>query len=882
MARKNQGIAPKERPLDLQFPFAGVDLSGSYGAQRKNTTPIGTNVRAIDPASGRLRGGQRPGIMKHINSTINSTNNVQNLEIVTSTGYVSGGTSFIPGSANIDLQGRICVGVLGETKVAGIWNAGQFVAFAGFTGDTIFLSVTQESEEFIIVSADSSNNVHIQRTSNSGVLIWNQGTVTTLNGVRSATSHVSGTILYVNIPGRGIYRFNHATGTATSTNPWVSSAAILAATGYYATGGPIWIGSVGLIGLHSSLSDPYNAGYALIDTSGNITSFETNLLGGAYATADTPFMVGANIGASKYYLVLGGYNGTGRTLVQQRTTAMAIDWSSGPWELSAGGGFLLYSGVGGSGVVVVLSGPRLSLSLSTTDGSIAGAGLGTNLTNFADIGGGLIFLAGKSDGFRQTDGIATIWGIPTAKVASSPGDMTATNHTGSGVDVVNTGSGVLVGGAAGTYNRAVSLVGVAGGTVKVAYAGAWRAVTNGSGALSATAPVIRSAENQGKIYYVDGTNAKYYDPALNSVETWSATSGALPTDSAGNRPRLICTWRGRTVLSGLPLDGQNWFMSAVNAPANWNYSPTSTSPTQAIAGNNAPQGYVGDIITGLAPYSDDVLIFFCDHTIWMMRGDPLAGGQIDRISDTIGGAWGTAWCKGPDGALYFVSNRMGIYRLVPGEQPQHISQQIEQMLLEIKGDSSSIRLIWDEPSRGLHVFVTSTTRAQAERHYFWEAANNAWWTEVFGDNSFNPLCCVTFDGDLPSDRIALIGCWDGYVRSFQQWAPDDDGTDIDSEVVFGCIATSNLDEMMLTEMQGVLGVESGIVAAEVLVGDTPERALRSNASYSTNWLPGRNLTDYVRRSGHAIWIRVTASLPWSMEIIRTMVSERGWTRRRGA
>ena len=38
---------------------------------------------------------------------------------------------------------------------------------------------------------------------------------------------------------------------------------------------------------------------------------------------------------------------------------------------------------------------------------------------------------------------------------------------------------------------------------------------------------------------------------------------------------------------------------------------------------------IGDTITSMCPYNDDILIFFGDHTIYMMRGDPLANGQID-------------------------------------------------------------------------------------------------------------------------------------------------------------------------------------------------------------------------------------------------------------
>ncbi len=190
--------------------------------------------------------------------------------------------------------------------------------------------------------------------------------------------------------------------------------------------------------------------------------------------------------------------------------------------------------------------------------------------------------------------------------------------------------------------RVVTLLAISQGVVKVASPGdtVWSPVTNNTAftpALNATG-VIYSAVNNQKLWFADGANWVYYVPATNSLETWTASAGTLPVDSAGNKPRLIETWRGRTVLSGLLFDPQNWFMSKINDPTNFDYSPLSQSPDQAVAGNNSQIGLIGDVITGIIPFSDDLLVFLGDHTTWAIRGDPMAGGQIDRISDVIGGA----------------------------------------------------------------------------------------------------------------------------------------------------------------------------------------------------------------------------------------------------
>ncbi len=433
--------------------------------------------------------------------------------------------------------------------------------------------------------------------------------------------------------------------------------------------------------------------------------------------------------------------------------------------------------------------------------------------------------------------------------------------------------------------RVVTLVAVSRGNVYTAQPGdvAWTTPTNTTGddpPLNFTGVVFSAVNNQ-KLYFADGVNWVRFDPLINTVERWSASAGALPVDSQNNTPRLICTWRGRTVLSGLLYDPQNWFMSRIGDPTDFDYAPTLTSPDQAVAGNNAPQGFVGDIITSLIPYSDDVLVFGGDHSIYTMSGDPLAGGQIDLVSDTIGMAWGMPWAKDPYGNLFFVSNRMGIYTMVPGQQPQRISQQIDQELQPVNTGTKSIRLAWDDRFQGLHVFVTTLANPAAETHWFWEARAQAWWKQTFGNDDHNPIAVCNFDGNRPDDRAILIGSWDGYVRTFDEDATDDDGTAISSSVVIGPLNTKNMDEILCKELQAVLATGSGSVTYSVYVGATAEGALSSTAVQSGTWQAGRNLSNLVRRAGHAVYVKITSTNQWAMEQVRCLIQTLGKVRRRG-
>lgn len=435
--------------------------------------------------------------------------------------------------------------------------------------------------------------------------------------------------------------------------------------------------------------------------------------------------------------------------------------------------------------------------------------------------------------------------------------------------------------------RVVTLVAGSQGNVYVANAGdtVWTSPTNSTGN---TPPLIFtgryfSAPNVSKLWFADGTNWVVYDPSINTLSTWAATAGSLPVDGSGNTPRLIETWRGRTFLSGLLKDQQNWFMSRVGVPTDFDYSPLSTGPADPVSGNDSPLGLIGDMVTGFAPFTDNLALCGGDHTLWMFSGDPQSGGSINLVSGAIGMAWGRAWCMDPYGTLYFVSNRCGVYSYTPGGLPQRISQAIEQEVQSIDTGANGIRLLWDDRYQGLHVFVTPLAAPGETTHFFFEQRTGGWWMDVFANPLHNPISCCVFDGNDPNDRAPLVGGYDGYVRTLSPTATDDDGTPIDSEVILGPILTADLDEMLLKDIQIALGATSGPVSYEILVGSTAEIALASTPFLTGAWTePGRSLTSMVRAAGHAVYIRFTASNPWAMESLRARVAGQGKVRRRGA
>ncbi len=431
-----------------------------------------------------------------------------------------------------------------------------------------------------------------------------------------------------------------------------------------------------------------------------------------------------------------------------------------------------------------------------------------------------------------------------------------------------------------TANRALQLVAVSNGVAAVAYQGSWRTV--GGLTLSTAAAVIRSAVNTGKIYYADGVTAAYYDPAKNQMVAWTASQGTFNVDSAGNLHRLIATWRGRTLLAGYPANPGEIFATAVGDPSNFNLAPQSFTPTQAWALSATPLGAVPDPVTCLIPYNDDILVIGTDHTLWQLSGDPLAGGNLFRISDAMGIAWGEPWCVAPDGTIYFVSNLCAVYSMTPGGLPQRISQSITPLLLPINVDNVVIRLMWNDYLQGLHVFYTTFAGATAsDIHYFWEQRSGGWFQVSYGNANLNPMCCINFEGNTPQDRVPLIGSWDGYVRAVSNNASSDDGTLLASKVMLGPFLTKDLDEIMVKDLQAVLGALSGKVTWGVYQGATAELALSSQPVATGTWTAGRNALSFVRRSNYATWVQISSTVPWAMESVRARIMSLGKVRRRG-
>jgi hypothetical protein len=330
-------------------------------------------------------------------------------------------------------------------------------------------------------------------------------------------------------------------------------------------------------------------------------------------------------------------------------------------------------------------------------------------------------------------------------------------------------------------------------------------------------------------------------------ETIPTTSISGSISEADVACRIMALYRGRLVLSGLETDPQNWFMSASQDVNNWDYFPTVLNQQQAVAGNNSQTaGKLGDVITALAPYNDDVMLMGMANSISVMRSDPAAGGAIDVVSSKVGIAGPQAWTFDTSQTFYFFWIN-GLYKMdLNSFQPILMSQgRLDKTFSEINLATSRIFLEYDPEWQGVHIFVTDDSQpTTAPIHYFWDERNDAFWRDQY-PAAHGPSFVFRLNADNPEDNATLLGGFDSVLREFNDDATDDDGTVITSFCRFTPLVTGDvIASSRVDDVHVILDSNSDPLSLRCFSGDTAETA-EANADagtvrYARTMLGGRN------------------------------------------
>ena len=266
----------------------------------------------------------------------------------------------------------------------------------------------------------------------------------------------------------------------------------------------------------------------------------------------------------------------------------------------------------------------------------------------------------------------------------------------------------------------------------------------------------------------------WYDWTVYQGDT--TTYGTMP-----NKAYLICVYRGRVAISGNPENPYQWYMPRVANPFDFLYG--ADDAMSAVAGNNADAGQCSDIVRALIPFHDDYLIFGCASTMWVLRGDPVAGGSLDNLSDTTGIFGSHSWCFGPDGGLYMFGTG-GVYKINRDfTGMEHLSGKVlPELVKDEAADPTTHRITmgFDRKRNGLVICIT-TLATGANSNYFFSLHTNGFYPETY-PNECGPYSIFYYDANDPAYSDLLVGCKDGYIRKFLNTAKDDNVGESDDAI----------------------------------------------------------------------------------------------------
>lgn len=406
-------------------------------------------------------------------------------------------------------------------------------------------------------------------------------------------------------------------------------------------------------------------------------------------------------------------------------------------------------------------------------------------------------------------------------------------------------------------------------------------VAGGASMFHPDATTVTMAEAFEKLYITDGLKVFVYDPRTDAVVPWVATNGGQVPDGFA----LLDFWRGRALLARGATEPQNWYMSKQGDPLDFDTAPPGGPfADQATFGRGDFVGRIPDVITALIPFSDDVLIWGCDHQIWQLTGDPLAGGRLDNLSQVVGMAYGTRpWCRTRQGAIFFADNLGGVQVIAPGSGPRPLTlNTIERDLESIDLGRYEPRMEWNSRTESVHLFLIPRTAGDAQiGHWVYDLRDRAWWPDSFANVGHNPSATLVIDGDDAEDRHLVLGCVDGFVRAQDDAAKNDDGVAIHSRVRIGPIAPPTLGvELLYTQLDIVLGARLGGANFVVLTSDSPDGPL--SECWKGEIQAGRNGPLLERARGSYIWLEISSASKgsgWALESATVMAYPAGIRRR---
>lgn len=249
-------------------------------------------------------------------------------------------------------------------------------------------------------------------------------------------------------------------------------------------------------------------------------------------------------------------------------------------------------------------------------------------------------------------------------------------------------------------------------------------------------------------------------------------------------------------------------------------------------------GELGGAIVALVPHKDAYLLAATSSSLWVVQGDPNAGGSLRNISRDVGMVGPRAWCRDHLDRYYFLSSH-GLYTVsASGEGLQALSEDVvPDQLLGLNEDDEPVPdedtvLEYDHETRGVYIHIPT-----AEVSWLYETEEQGFWPFKVGYES--------------------------------------------SHVAIGPLQMNDKETYgRLLRMHGITAASSADVTWRVLVGDTAEEVSANaktaiealvagnpvaNIHSSGTWTAGVNHRRYPRARGIFMILLLSSSGNWGWE-----------------
>lgn len=313
---------------------------------------------------------------------------------------------------------------------------------------------------------------------------------------------------------------------------------------------------------------------------------------------------------------------------------------------------------------------------------------------------------------------------------------------------------------------------------------------------------------------------------------------AIPgADAPATHPAEVI-YRGRL----LRPSGAAIFASRQGDYTDWDYGADVEDQGRAFVFQLSEAGEIGADVVALVPHKDAYLLAATSNSLWVVSGDPTAGGVMRNVSRGVGMVTARAWCKDHMDRVYFLSSH-GLYTVgADGQGLQAVSENA--IPVELTGvDNENTVLAYNHADRGVYIHLPGDTVS-----FFYDTERQGFWPFTTATTNSHLLLGPVKLGDI--DHIGLINSIHGMIAA---------GSDpVNWRIVTGDTAEE--------------AANNGKAAITAALAST---SFSSYVKYSGTWTAGRSVTSRPRVRGMWACIWLHSEDDWAYERITMQIAAAG-------